>query len=262
MSGIGTRIPALVLAGGRIGGEYADAAGTPIKALAPVAGKPVIGAVLAALRQASGIGPICVVGPAEVRVVLDAGDLWEDDTGSAIGNLLAGIRKLATPPRLLLCGSDLPMVTAAALQDFLARAPANSEISLPLVRKQAYLDWFPGSENTFLRLKDGLFTAGSQFLIRPEPVLANRELIERFFNSRKSQAAMAMVIGLPTVAKFLAGRLSVREVEDKLTKLSGCRCKAVFDCRPELAFDIDSLPDLRYAEQWEAANQDATQAMN
>lgn len=249
MPGLKSGLPALVLAGGRIGGEYAQVAGATIKALVSVAGKPVLRSVLDALHGTAGIGLVCVVGPNELRENLAPTDLWEDSAGSALGNLVAGIRRLGTPPRLLLIGSDLPMVTSGALEDFLDRAPEDSEICLPLVAKQAYLARFPAGEDVFLRLKDGRFTAGSQFLIRPEPVLRNQGLIERFFDARKSQAAMAMTVGLLTVVKFLAGQLSVRDVEEKLTRLSGCRCKAVFDCQPELAFDIDSLADLRYAER-------------
>lgn len=248
------KIPALVAAGGRIGGEYAQAAGTTIKALVEVSGRPMIGYALQALGECPAIGQICVVGPKELRPLLDKGRSWEADTGTAVGNVFAGIRRLGEPSRLLLLGSDLPMVTAPALEDFVARAPKDCDIALPIVSKEDYLARFPDGRDEFARLADGRFTAGSQFLVRPEPVLRNRALIERLFNSRKSQAGMAMAIGLPTLAKFLAGRLSVADVEKKLSALTGCVCRAVPFCRPELAFDIDGLPDLQYAERWKAVN--------
>jgi len=246
---VSTPLPALVVAGGRIGGAYAEAAGTSIKALVPVAGKPVIAYLLDALRGLPEIGSVCVVGPEDVRDALGEGILWEAETGSAPGNMEAGIRRLGTPETLLLCASDTPLVSAKALQGFIAQAPKDADICLPLVPKENYLARFPDGRDVFVRLKEGKMTAGSQFLIRPEPVLRNRALIERFFNSRKSQIAMAMAIGLPTVTRFLAGRLSVAEVEKKLTDLSRCHCRAVPGCAPELAFDIDDLHDLRYAER-------------
>ncbi|HEX5325011.1 MAG TPA: NTP transferase domain-containing protein [Capsulimonadaceae bacterium] len=243
------KIPALVVAGGRIAGEYAEAAGTTVKALIPVGGRPVIDYLLATLRELPQIGAVCVVGPEEIRDALRPDAIWEAEAGSGPANVLMGIRRLGVPQRLLLCASDTPMIGAEALADFRDRAPDEADLCLPLVPKGIYLTRYPDGQDEFVRLKEGEVTAGGQFLIRTELILRNMTLIERLFNARKSQVGMALAIGPMVVAKFLAGKLSVGDIEDKLSQLTGCRCRAVPDCRPELAFDIDDLADLRYAER-------------
>jgi molybdopterin-guanine dinucleotide biosynthesis protein A len=251
------KLPAVVIAGGRISGEFAQIAGTTIKALAPVAGRPVIAYLLEALRQLPQIETICVVGPQEIKAALGPSDLWVAETGQATENFRVGAAKLGTPERLLFSASDLPMVTAESLADFLSRAPEDADICLPLMKKESYLAMYPDGRDAFVRLKEGEMTAGSQFLLRTEPVLRSLPLIERLFSNRKSQIGMAMAIGPVVVAKFLAGRLRVNDVEGKLSALSSCRCRAALDCRPELAFDIDDLASLRYAEQLKSAKAQA-----
>jgi hypothetical protein len=60
--------------------------------------------------------------------------------------------------------------------------------------------------------------------------------------------AMAGKLGLPFLFKLLTRRLRVHELEARASALTGCRCRAVLDCHPELAFDIDNLAEWRYAE--------------
>jgi hypothetical protein len=59
------------------------------------------------------------------------------------------------------------------------------------------------------------------------------------------------------IARLVTARLSIPEVEARVSTLAGTRCRAVLDCRPELAFDIDSLLDLRYLERWHARRAEA-----
>jgi len=244
---------AIVLAGGRISGPYAEAAGTTVKALAVVRGEPVLRRVTAALQAASGIRRVCVVGPEAVRPVLTDGCLWEDETESALGNLLAGLERLGEAPseRALVCGSDVPALDAASVADFVARAPDTADIAMPLVRRESFLARFPGDPRPYVQLADGAYTSGSQFIVRPHALHANRPLLEALFQARKSQLGMVRLLGVGLTLRFLTRRLRIVDVEQRGSALTGCRCQAVGDCYPELAFDIDSLADLEYAAQWD-----------
>jgi molybdopterin-guanine dinucleotide biosynthesis protein A len=247
-------IPAVVLAGGRISGRYAHAVGTRVKALARVLGSPVILHVVDALQGAPGIDRICVVGPEAVREILGDRCLWQRETDSALGNLRAGIERLnpCDRQRLLICGSDLPAIDTPSVQDFLNRAPPEADVCMPVVRKETFLTTFPGSFGTFVRLAEGAFTAGSQFLVRPRVLRDQTPLLHQLFNRRKSQLGMARTLGAGRVWKLMTRRLTVPEIEACACELTGCHCQAVLDCRAEMAFDIDGLPDLRYAEKWRA----------
>jgi molybdopterin-guanine dinucleotide biosynthesis protein A len=252
---------AVVLAGGRISGLYARAAGTEIKALAPLRGSPLLRIVTDALRRTAGIERICVVGPEAVRDVIGAECIWEEETGSALDNVRAGIERLGRVPSgrgespLLICGSDLPALDPPSLEDFLRRAPAEADICLPLVRRETFVAAFPGNLGIYMRLAEGAFTAGSLGLARPRAVLENMPLFRSLHHRRKTQIGMAQMLGTKVVWKLLCRRLSLSDIEARLSTVAGCRCRAVPDCRPELAFDIDNLLDLRYIEKWQGSGQ-------
>jgi len=243
-------VDVVLLAGGRISGFFARAAGTRIKALVPVDGEPVVRRVARALAATERIGRVVAVGPDEVRDALGDLCLWQAETGSAPGNLRAGLERLTGAARVLVCASDVAVLDPGALADFLRRAPAEADVCLPAVRKEAFVRTFPGDLGIYVRLADGAFTAGSECLIRPDVFARNEELFRRLFDRRKDQLAMAATLGRRLVWRLVTGRLTVAELETRLSELTGCRCRAVLDCRPELAFDLDSVLDLRYIKGW------------
>jgi molybdopterin-guanine dinucleotide biosynthesis protein A len=245
-------IDALVLAGGRIGGPFARAAGTSIKALAPVGGSPVICVVLGALHGSAAINRICVVAPPEAQQIEAGGVLWQDEAGGAIANLRAGLDTLGPrrADRVLLCAADLPAITAPSVDDFIDRAPAHADVCIPVVQREAFRRRFPGSLGIYVRLAEGAFTAGSQFLVRPAAVLDHMDLLEELFRRRKSQIGMARTLGAGMLWKLLARRLTIPEIEARGRELTGCDCRAVRDCHPELAYDVDGLLDWRHAAKW------------
>jgi molybdopterin-guanine dinucleotide biosynthesis protein A len=246
---------AIILAGGRISGMYARAAGTTIKGLVPVGGTPVVRRVVEALRRAACIERVCVVGPEAVRNAAGEGCLWQAETATALENLEAGIERLGGGGRrLLVCGTDVPAMDAGAVQDFLCRAPEGAGVCMPVVRKAAFVAAFPRSPGIYVRLSEGAFTSGSQYLLHPHLLRENMALLRRLFEQRKSQLAMARTFGARTVWRLVTGRLSISEVEQRASELAGMPCRAVLDCHPGLAYDVDNLFDLRYIERWFVRN--------
>jgi hypothetical protein len=102
----------------------------------------------------------------------------------------------------------------------------------------------------YVRLADGAFTSGGQMLVDPSAIERNAALLQRMFDRRKSQLAMSHALGPRFIARLIAGRLSVAELEERATELTGCVCRAVPDCDPLLAFDVDNVLDARYLESW------------
>ncbi len=154
------------------------------------------------------------------------------------------------PKRVLVVGADSGSVTPDALSDLLSRVPAEAELCLPLVRKERFQAAFPGNLGIYVRLSDGAFTSGGQVLVDPAAIERNAALLQRMFDRRKSQLAMAQALGPRFLGRLIAGRLSVAELEERATELTGCVCRAVPDCDPLLAFDVDNVLDARYLESW------------
>jgi len=244
------------MAGGRISGPYAAAAGTTVKALVSVGGPTALQRVLDALRTVPEVGEVCVVGPEAIRSAVGDYGAWQPERDSALGNVEAGLERLRPPAeaRILLCGSDIPAIAPAAVRDFLQRTPHEADICMPVVRKEAFEARFPGSGNVYVPLVEGHFTAGSLYVIRPDVVCRNLPLLRRLFEARKSQLGMTRILGAGFACRLLLRRLRVTDLEERASTLTGSRCRAVPDCLPELAFDIDRLPDVEYFERWLGAS--------
>lgn len=239
------------MAGGRISGEYAHAAGTEVKALAPLSGVPIVRRVAEAIREAPGTGRLCVVGPKAVGELVADLATWQPETESAYGNFLAGVEHLGLSgeDRVLLCGTDVATLTPRAIEDFLARLPSEADICMPVVQRDHFERRYPAGGWIYVPLAEGSFTSGSQFMVRPQALQDNAALIQRLFERRKSQVGMASTLGLSFLFKLLTRRLRVADLEARASQLTGCRCRAVLDCHPELAFDIDSLAEWQYAQR-------------
>jgi len=241
-------------AGGRIHGNFAAAAGTEVKALIRLGSSTVLRRTIDCVRSTGRAGRIVVIGPEEaLEEGRSAGaDLTatEGDTGPA--NILRGLDALATEteaPRTLVLTTDLPFLTADAITAFMDACPAAADLAVAVVRREDYEGRFPGSANTYVRLRNGEFTLGCAFLLNGAVLRANRTRIEQVFQARKSQFGMARLLGLPMVIRFLTRRLTLPHVIDRCGELLHCSGAAVLDAAPEIAFDIDREEDFHYAAQ-------------
>jgi CTP:molybdopterin cytidylyltransferase MocA len=246
----------VITAGGRLDDAFAAAAGTRLKALVPLAAEPLLRHVLRALAEVSGrIGPVVIVGPTADLAAFGRPDVQlvpEAATGPE--NMALGLEAvLATAadtadPWTILATCDTPLIDGPALRWLLDSAPSDAQIVLPILTRPQYDAQLPGSPNTYVRLADGEFTASSVFLVRPRALLRRREVLQRVFDARKSQVTMARLLGLPFVARLLAGRLTSAHAESRATELSGCVCRVLRGAPAVLAADVDTLEDLRVVE--------------
>jgi GTP:adenosylcobinamide-phosphate guanylyltransferase len=243
---------AIVMAGGRVSGAFAEAIGTPVKALSDVAGITCVRRVIDALAGAPAIERICVVGPEEVRPLVPDACLWQLETPTALHNVIAGFDRLGATgeTQVLVQGADVPALSPGAVQDLLERTPPDAELALPVVPAARFQERFLSSKNTYVHLAEGAFTGGSQYVMQPGALLRNKELLDRLHQNRKSQIGMVLALGLPFFWRLLTRRLTIPELEQRTGQLTASRCRAVPDCHPDLAYDIDSLEDLQYIRRW------------
>ena len=243
----------VVLAGGRIDGEFATATGQTVKALVAVHGVTLLRRVLNAAAECPGLGRVIVVGPDSLASELRGEEELARERGRALDNLCAGLDALhvtADEHRdLLVLASDSPTLTAAALADFLARAPAAAEIAIPVVTKERFLAAYPGSRTLFVPLAAGACTMGGQALVSPAAIHRNLPLMQRLFDQRKSQLGMARLLGPAFLVRLLTRTLTVEGLEERAVQLTRCRSQAVRGCDAALAFDVDSLADAQYLER-------------
>ena len=251
-------IDVVLPAGGRITGEFAQQAGTEIKALISFQGQTILRRTIETLRAMPNIGRIVVIGPEEAlveahRCGADA-TLSEGATGPE--NYLRGLQWLqksakttTANSRALIVTTDLPFLTTEALQRFLDACPQDADIAVPILTQKGYEARFPASPIEYVLLRDGAVTSGCVFLVNPQTLLRNQVHLERIFAARKSQWRMAMLVGGKVALKWVTKRLAVQDVVARASSILRCQGVPIFDAPAELAFDIDLLEEYHYACQ-------------
>ncbi len=249
------KLDVVLPAGGRISGEFAEVVGTEVKTLIELRGRTVLEHVLSALRASERIGRLVVVGAREVadHPAARLADVVLPEEASGADNCVRGFDWLRQQSggralgRVLICASDLPILSTEAVETFLDTCPPEAGVCGSVMERRDFEAAFPGFVKTFVPLRDGAFRMGGVFLIDPAPVERRRAEFERVFTGRKQHLVMARLLGLSFLVRFFFRRLTLTDVQRRCEELLGCPAYVWPACPPELALDIDHLKDYRYA---------------
>lgn len=238
---------AVITAGGRIDGEFAEAAGTRVKALAPVRGRTMLERMIESLRSA-GAGRIAVVGGDEVRAACGARiERFIDESVSGSVNLLRALQAWPDDGETLLYAtSDLPYVTPEAIGEFVSRAAPGS-LALALAESPDFRRRFPGAPPYGIRLGGECVVNGGVFVLPPGSAAPLATIAARFFDARKRPWQMASLVSPIVLLRFLLRRLSVADLEALAERVLHMPARAVRNCAPELAYDVDLPAEYAYA---------------
>lgn len=228
-------VDAILLAGG------GDAA-SGNKVFTDGAGHPIVWYVARALAAAPSVARVIAVGPAEdLRRAAGSylAEVVPETGGTFVDNMLAGLSKVSGR-RALAAAADIPLLVPDALEEFIqACAKEDADFYYPIVPQTILEDRYPGARKTFVRVLDGSFTGGNVYILNPGMVAEVRDLADKMVRARKKPWVMASIIGWSTALKLTSGRLSIKEVEEKLGGITGLTLRAVIMRRPELALDAD-----------------------
>ena len=241
-------------AGGRIGGDFARTAGTEIKALIRFEEETILRRTISALRASGCVGRIAVIGPEEVRTeARECGaDLVLPEGKTGPDNIFRGLDGLTNvTPHLLIVTGDMPFLLPESVRDFLALCPTEAEICIPIVERGAFETLYPDLIRTDTPLRDGYFRLGGLFRVDVGTLRRTRSHLEQMFAARKNNLAMARMIGIPFIVRYLFRRLTVDQILVRASEVLQCRGAAVRGVPPELAFDIDIPEEFAYARQYD-----------
>ncbi|HEY3414998.1 MAG TPA: nucleotidyltransferase family protein [Armatimonadota bacterium] len=235
----GKSVPVVVLAGGMAKPEVQAAGWPALRALAPVAGRPMVAWVLDALRAANGVREIVVVGPDELSAVI--GDAALLPVGEGMwDNIAAGLRHFPDE-RVLLSSSDVPLLTPAAVDDVIGRGmEIDADFVYPIIRKEQNEAQCPGLSRTYGTLVEGTFTGGNLILVHSTRLLASDELIRKALAARKKPLELARLINLRLVLKVMLKRARISELETQVTRVLGATARALETTYAEIGADLDS----------------------
>lgn len=244
------RVAAIVLAGGTIRDpRFRAAVGTEAKAFIDLLGKPMVQWTAEALKSASRIGSVAIVGSPKLeatalpRVVDHL--VWEGT--DEVDNLFRALELLPSATRVLMVSGDLPLLTPQAVNDLVDHAPSGADVIFPVCARPRIEREFPDRKWVFVKLADGAFTGSAGFLFRPEAVRAQRKWVQKVFDARRSVPRLAAMWGWWFLLRVLLRQATLAEVETRVSEVLALRGRAYLTPYPDLCMDVDKPSDVEIA---------------
>jgi GTP:adenosylcobinamide-phosphate guanylyltransferase len=254
-------IDAVVLAGGPQDDVAMLQSGAPNKAFVEILGVTLVGRVLSALRRSPSIGRLVVVAPPSARDHPDLAlaDELRPDGVRISESLRNGLHGFDGDRDLLIVTSDLPVLTVASVEDFVARiGPLRADVVYGCVEKRAHEAQFPEVPHTWARMREGTFCGGGMAAMKPRSLPLLERFIERLGAARKDPLKLASLFGWDVLARFALGRLSIGSAEARAGKILGAPVRALVSAYPEMAVNVDRVGDVDLARKLVAATASAS----
>lgn len=246
------QITAVVLAGGPPDDVAALQAGAPNKAFVSICGVPLVTRTLAQLRKSPSIGRLIVVAPASTQgdASIALADERRDDGTKIRDSLRSGLAGLPPAELVLVSTSDLPMLTVASIEDFIARAKSlDADLGYGCLEKRVHESAFPEVPHTWARLRDGTYCGGGFIAVKPRVLPELERFIERLGAARKNPLQLASLFGWDVLVRFALRRLSIASAERRASQLIGAPVRAIVSPYAETAVNVDRVSDVELAER-------------
>lgn len=241
-------VDVVILAGARNKGPLKEVSPIEHEALIEIGEVPMVEYVIRAVNQAKLTGKVSVVGPArelkesiqeKVDYIIEAGDTMKE-------NITRGINVLDEQDFILLMTSDIPLVTAEIIDDFISTCLEDKEADIyyPIIPKEENVAKYPNVKRTYFHLVEGVFTGGNMVLMNPAIVDGAADIINKTFSLRKKPWKLSQLLGMKFIFKFVIRHLSITEIEEKVSKITGYKGHFMITQYPEIGFDVDKPSDL------------------
>jgi molybdopterin-guanine dinucleotide biosynthesis protein A len=245
-------LDAVVLAGGPADAVAQRQAGAPNKAFVEIDGIALVARVLAALRAAPSVGRIVAVAPLALRghAGLALTDELRPDGIRITESLRNGLAGFPPDDDVLVVASDLPILTAEAVEDFVTRVRDRpADLAYGCVERRTHLARFPHVPHTWARLRDGTFCGGGLIAIKPRVLPALERFIERLGAARKQPLRLASLFGWDVLARYAVGRLTIDDAETRASRILGAPVRALVSPFAEIGVNVDRASDVDLAEE-------------
>jgi GTP:adenosylcobinamide-phosphate guanylyltransferase len=249
---------ALVLAGSRDGIDpVAEPFGLAFKALVPVAGRPMLERVLAALYQTPDVIGMSVVGMPEeaarpvIETVCREGAEVPCLPGEATPSrsVAAALGTVPESTPILVTTADHALLRPEIVTQFLASARLSpADVLVGMVSHESVLDVCPGSRRTVTRFREGGYCGCNLFAILTPAGHNAVRFWQQVENERKHPARIARAFGLLTLLRYVLGRLTMEQAMNRVSELCGARVAVAVLTHGEAAVDVDKPEDLEIAE--------------
>ncbi len=252
------RLTVLLLAGARGPDDpVARASGVASKALAPVGGMPMLDRVVETLQRQSRIGRILLVADTNPAAAEAFGKMGQragvellrqgPSPAATVEAILAGLTADSYP--LLLTTADHPLLSDAMIDSLLALTPHDADIGVGLADANTVMAAWPQSIRTVTKLGGVGYCGCNLFLLRSPRAAGAVRFWRHMERNRKKPWRLVAAAGLPTLWRYLTGRLDLAGAFERLSTLTGATVRAVLLPQPEAAIDVDKPEDLVLVER-------------
>lgn len=254
---------ALILAGSRGPDDpMAQAAGVSHKALAPIAGIPMLLRVAEALKESGRFQRlyVCIEDPSVIFKVPGLEALHRTRVletiaaaDSPAASVAAALKRIDLKQPLLVTTADHPLLTPAILDRFLELAPGDCDLAVALAPADVVAAAYPGAIRTFYKLGGKRYSGCNLFLARSAKVAAIAAYWRKLEQFRKQPLKLIWNVGPLAFLKTILGVMSAESAFAHLSRKAGGVIKHVELPIAEAAIDVDKPADMELAEKILAA---------
>jgi molybdopterin-guanine dinucleotide biosynthesis protein A len=240
---------AVVLAGGPRD-DVARLQDAPNKAFVEIEGATLVERVLQSLSQASQIASICVVAPPATHdsSALALASERRPDGPRITDSLRNGLTGLPAGDSVLIVTSDLPVLSPAAVDDFVRRVlDADPDCGYGCIERRTHEARYPRVPHTWARLRDGTFCGAGLASIKPRVLPALEGFLERLGAARKSPVQLASLFGWDVLLRFALRRLTVAQAEQRASRILGASVRAIVSPYADAGVNVDRVSDVELA---------------
>lgn len=254
-------VTAVVMAGRREGhvDPLAAAAGLTDKCVLPVAGRPMIEHILAALTEAPAIGRIVVSvnDPAVLDCVAMVRTLREQGRlviaparHNIVESLLAALDGASFP--VLVTTADNTLFSAASVGEFVAGA-SGCDVAVAFARKQAILAAHPEGQRRFYRFADDSYSNCNSYWLGAPAALSAAEVFRSGGQFAKHPLRIIQAFGLSNLIRFRYGIGTLDAAFQRFSRRFRLDIRPVILSDGAAAIDVDNERTLRVTEAIHAA---------
>lgn len=156
---------------------------------------------------------------------------------------------------LLFIATDTPLIDFESLDDILKRfSLLDGDVFFPFVSKEVYKVQFGGNlvkRRTFVKLKKDSFCGTGILVIKENIFLSIWDKVKGILENRKDPIKIAKDLNVDffTILKLISGNMTVIELERKLSEIFNIKAHGLLTNFANLAFNIDSMQDLKDYEE-------------
>ena len=247
-----TGVTAILLAGSRPGIDpFAEAHGTDLKPLIPIAGQPMARRPAETLLKTPGLDRVRVLtqAPDRIGAALPADPrLTVEPSGKSIAATIEAIcLDPATHWPLLVTTADHALLKPAMIDEFLDFA-RGADLAVGVVERRRILARFPEAKRTWLKFRGGAYSGANLFLLGNRNVVSAIDLWRGVEQDRKTGRRLLVALG-PII--LLGAALRLLRI-DQVARMIGRRLdldiRAVELSDPLAAIDVDKQSDLELVE--------------